>query len=159
MIKKLFYHFSKEPLDVFPICAEFFTKEIFFQRNSIHVLIKHTVHLVENSTLRILWWSWMTLEFVRFEMEFNELVVCRAEWNGILLEIRETKRHVRMGRTLRKKRYLQGNIPNSESPILMKFGTNVVFEKIFDPYFFYLQWLMLKGWKLPSKLGVWNIFC
>ena len=37
------------------------------------------------------------------------------------------------------------NISKSESPILMKFGKIVVFEKIFDPYFFYRQWLMLKG--------------
>ena len=32
--------------------------------------------------------------------------------------------------------FLQGNIPKRESPILIKFSINVIFKKIFDPYFF-----------------------
>ena len=34
--------------------------------------------------------------------------------------------------------HLQGNISKSESPILMKFGIIVVFEKIFDTYLFFI---------------------
>ena len=33
------------------------------------------------------------------------------------------------------------NMPKCESPILMKFGINVILEKIFDPYFFLLCFL------------------
>ena len=47
-------------------------------------------------------------------------------------------------------------IPRCQSSILMKFGINVVFEKIFEYSF-----SSLKGGKLTSKLSMWNIiiFC
>ena len=44
----------------------------------------------------------------------------------------------------------QGNTWKCQSPILAKFGINVVFDKIFDMFFFYWRWW--KGWKRPSKL-------
>ena len=47
----------------------------------------------------------------------------------------------------------QGNISNSESPILIKFGMNVVFEKIFDPYFFLSAMVDVKGVKTTLKVG------
>ena len=46
----------------------------------------------------------------------------------------------------------------TQSPILMKLGMYIVFKKIFDPYLFDRQWSMSKGWKLPSKLGIQNLF-
>ena len=36
-------------------------------------------------------------------------------------------------------KFSQGNTPRCESSILMKFGINVLFKKIFDPYFFFLS--------------------
>mgnify|MGYP004592166249 CR=1 FL=1 len=37
----------------------------------------------------------------------------------------------------------------------MKFGMIVAFEKLFDPYFFfYRQWLTLKGLEITLKVGV-----
>ena len=41
----------------------------------------------------------------------------------------------------------------SESPILMKFGMIVVFEKIFDPYFFLSAMVDVEGVKTTLKVG------
>ena len=42
----------------------------------------------------------------------------------------------------------------SKSPILMKFdGINIIFEKIFDAYFFYRQLSMLKRWNISSNIS------
>ena len=46
-----------------------------------------------------------------------------------------------------------GNIPNSESLILIKFGLNVVFENIFDPYFFLSVMVDVEGVKTTLKVG------
>ena len=49
--------------------------------------------------------------------------------------------------------FLQGNISKSESPILMKFDIIVVFEKIFDPYFFLSAMVDVEGVKTTLKVG------
>ena len=48
---------------------------------------------------------------------------------------------------------LQGNISKSESPISMKFGRIVVYEKIFDPYFFLSAMVDVEGVKTTLKVG------
>ena len=50
--------------------------------------------------------------------------------------------------------FLQGNVPKSESPILMEFGMNVGFKKIFDPYFLFLSAIVDVGRvKTTLKVG------
>ena len=47
---------------------------------------------------------------------------------------------------------LQSNISKSESPSLMKFNVNVVFKKIFDPYFFLSAMADVEGVKTTLEV-------
>ena len=47
----------------------------------------------------------------------------------------------------------QGSIPKCESPILIKFGINVISKKIFHPYFFLSATVDVGGVKTTLKIG------